>query len=96
MKIVVATDSLKGSLSSLEAGEAIRDGILLADPDAEVVVQPVTDGGEGTTEALTFGECDKGCPASECLWHQCILPHPADFHLSGGCHESGQCPPEYD
>lgn len=55
MKIVVATDSLKGSLSSLEAGAAIRDGILLADPDAEVVIRPVADGGEGTTEALTFG-----------------------------------------
>jgi glycerate kinase len=34
MKIVIATDSLKGSLSSLEAGEVIKEGILLADPRA--------------------------------------------------------------
>lgn len=55
MKIVIATDSLKGSLSSLEAGEAIKEGILLADPGAEIVIRPVADGGEGTTEALTLG-----------------------------------------
>ena len=55
MKIVIATDSLKGSLTSLEAGEAIREGILLADPKAEIVIRPVADGGEGTTEALTLG-----------------------------------------
>ena len=55
MRIVIATDSLKGSLTSLEAGEAIKKGILLADPDAEIVIRPVADGGEGTTEALTLG-----------------------------------------
>ena len=55
MKVVVATDSLKGSLSSLQAGEAIRTGILRADPDAEVWVRPLADGGEGTVEALTLG-----------------------------------------
>ncbi len=55
MKIVIAVDSFKGSLTSLEAGEAVRDGILLADPKAETVIRPVADGGEGTTEALTFG-----------------------------------------
>lgn len=55
MKIVIASDALKGSLTSLEAGEAIRDGILLADPDAETVIRPVADGGEGTTDALTRG-----------------------------------------
>lgn len=55
MKMVVAIDSLKGSLSSLEAGEAIKDGILKAMPDAEVWVRPMADGGEGTVEALTLG-----------------------------------------
>lgn len=55
MKIAVAIDSLKGSLSSLEAGEAIKDGILKAMPDAEVWVRPMADGGEGTVEALTLG-----------------------------------------
>lgn len=55
MKAVIAIDSLKGSLSSLEAGEAIRAGILRADPDADVQVYPLADGGEGTVEALTLG-----------------------------------------
>ena len=55
MKVVVAIDSLKGSLTSLEAGEAIREGVLRAIPEAEVVVRPLADGGEGTVEALTLG-----------------------------------------
>lgn len=55
MKIVVAIDSLKGSLSSLEAGEAIKCGVLKAIPDADVCVRPLADGGEGTVEALTLG-----------------------------------------
>ena len=55
MKVVVAIDSLKGSLSSLEAGSAIREGIHRATDDAQVVVRPLADGGEGTVEALALG-----------------------------------------
>lgn len=55
MKVVVAIDSLKGSLSSLEAGDAIKDGILKAMPEAKVDVRPLADGGEGTVEALALG-----------------------------------------
>ena len=55
MKAVVAMDSFKGSLTSLEAGEAVREGILRAMPDARVTVRPLADGGEGTVEALTAG-----------------------------------------
>ena len=55
MKVVVATDSLKGSLTSLEAGNAIGQGVLRVIPDAEVCVRPLADGGEGTVEALTLG-----------------------------------------
>ena len=55
MKVIVAVDSFKGSLSSLEAGEAIKRGIWKAVPEAEVLVLPVADGGEGTVEALTLG-----------------------------------------
>ncbi|MBR4138494.1 MAG: glycerate kinase, partial [Lachnospiraceae bacterium] len=51
MKVVVAIDSFKGSLSSLEAGEAIKTGVLKAMPDAKVCVRPLADGGEGTVEA---------------------------------------------
>lgn len=49
MKVVVAIDSFKGSLSSLEAAEAIKEGIKDL---AEVVIVPMADGGEGTVEAL--------------------------------------------
>ena len=55
MKVVVAVDSFKGSMTSLEAGAAVRRGVLRAVPDAQVVVRPLADGGEGTTEALVEG-----------------------------------------
>ncbi|HAX52210.1 glycerate kinase [Muricomes intestini] len=55
MKVVVAVDSFKGSLSSMDAGFAVRDGILRARPDAEIIVKPLADGGEGTTDALIEG-----------------------------------------
>ena len=55
MKIVVAIDSLKGSLTSLEAGNAIVQGVHCVMPDAEVCVRPLADGGEGTVEALALG-----------------------------------------
>lgn len=52
MKILIAIDSFKGSLSSKEAGEAIKSGILRVVPDADVVISPLADGGEGTVETL--------------------------------------------
>lgn len=55
MKIIAAIDSFKGSLSSTEAGFAVKEGILRAMPDAEVCVRPLADGGEGTVEALIPG-----------------------------------------
>ena len=55
MKAVIVIDSLKGSLTSLEAGEAIKKGIMKVYKEAEVVIRPVADGGEGTAVALTLG-----------------------------------------
>jgi glycerate kinase len=55
MRVVVAIDSFKGSMSSLEAGEAISKGIRNAHMDAEVEIRPLADGGEGTVEALSIG-----------------------------------------
>ena len=55
MKIVIAIDSLKGSLSSMEAGHAIEQGIRNDLPETKVLVKPLADGGEGTTEALVEG-----------------------------------------
>lgn len=53
MKVVVAIDSFKGSLSSFEVGTAVKNGILKVYNDASIVVLPIADGGEGTVDALT-------------------------------------------
>ena len=55
MNVIVAIDSLKGSLRSLQAGAAAKKGILRAIPAATVSVKPVADGGEGTVNALVSG-----------------------------------------
>lgn len=54
MKIVIAPDSFKGSLSAEEVGRTIKNGILFENPNAIVTVIPMADGGEGTLEALLF------------------------------------------
>ncbi|SHK74067.1 glycerate kinase [Selenomonas ruminantium] len=58
VNIVIAIDSFKGSLASLEAGEAGEAacvGIKRVFSEAKVKVMPLADGGEGTVEALTLG-----------------------------------------
>ncbi len=52
MNIIVAPDSFKGSLTALEAADAIVQGIRDVLPEAEIVSIPLADGGEGTVEAL--------------------------------------------
>ena len=52
MKIVVAPNSFKGSLSATQAATAIGLGVRQAFPNAEVIEIPVADGGDGTVEAL--------------------------------------------
>lgn len=55
MKVVIAIDSFKGSMSSMEAGRAAKAGIERARGADRIVVKPLADGGEGTTEALVEG-----------------------------------------
>ncbi len=55
MKVVIAIDSFKGSMSSMESGMAAKEGILSVFPNAEVVIKPLADGGEGTVDAFTSG-----------------------------------------
>ena len=52
MKIVIAPDSYKESLSALEVATAIEQGFREIWPDADYVKIPVADGGEGTVEAM--------------------------------------------
>ena len=54
MNVVVAIDSFKGSMTSLEAGGAVAEGIKEV-CEAEVSVCPIADGGEGTVDALVAG-----------------------------------------
>ena len=53
MKIVTAIDSFKGSMTSMEAGRAVAEGIHRADAGAEVLVRPLADGGEREQTAGT-------------------------------------------
>ncbi|HEV2013690.1 MAG TPA: glycerate kinase [Candidatus Dormibacteraeota bacterium] len=59
MRIVIAPNAFKGSLSALEAADAIGEGVRAAAPDANLVLVPIADGGDGTVDALvaaTHGE----------------------------------------
>ena len=71
-RVVAAVDSFKGSLTSQEAGEAVKRGILRACPDAEVTVLPLADGGEGTIDSIApfVGGTTKTIPVSDPLGRQ--------------------------
>jgi glycerate 2-kinase len=52
MRIVIAPNAFKGSLSALDAAEAIAEGVRVAAPDADIALVPIADGGDGTVDAL--------------------------------------------
>ena len=52
MRVLVAMDSFKGSLTSLEAGNSVKEGILKVSPSTDVKVFSLADGGEGTLDAI--------------------------------------------
>lgn len=54
MNVVIAIDSFKGSMSSLQAGEKIKEGFLKVYPDGNAEICPMADGGEGTVEAIVL------------------------------------------
>lgn len=60
MKIVIAPDKFKGTLTAAEAARALADGLTAALPDQhpDLVLRPMADGGEGTLEALA-GSCNR-------------------------------------
>lgn len=55
MRTVIAMDSFKGCISSVEAGNVLREAILEEYPDDIIKVFPLADGGEGTVDALVKG-----------------------------------------
>ncbi len=52
MRILIAPDKFKGSLTSFDAAEAMRRGAVRACPGAEVIARPLSDGGEGIADVL--------------------------------------------
>ena len=52
MKIILTLDSFKGSLTSIEAAEAAREGILQIHPEWETDIIPIADGGEGMLSVM--------------------------------------------
>ena len=55
MKVVLAPQTFKGSISALDVAKAMRDGVLRVVPEAECELVPVADGGDGTLETLVEG-----------------------------------------
>lgn len=52
MKILLAPDSYKGTMTQIEAGNAMKRALLQVNPTLDIVVKPMADGGEGTLDVL--------------------------------------------
>ena len=74
MRVVIAPDSFKGSLSAWEVAQAVERGVKRAVPNCETVLVPLSDGGEGLVEALveategTYHELQVKGPLGEPVW----------------------------
>jgi glycerate 2-kinase len=80
MRVVVAPDKFKGSLTAAEAAEAIGEGLRQGRPEVDVVLAPIADGGDGTVDAAVAAGYDRvtttvAGPTGE--------PGTASFALSG-------------
>lgn len=59
MRVLVAPDKFKGSLTGAQAAGHIAAGLLAADPGIEVIQRPIADGGEGTVDAAVAAGFDR-------------------------------------
>ena len=89
MKFVIAPDSFKGCMTAKQACAAIRDGLLRVFPDAEYVMVPMADGGEGTVRSLVDATHGRICSAQvldplqrETVAEYGILGNANDFGLT--------------
>ncbi|WP_040161222.1 glycerate kinase [Nigerium massiliense] len=82
MKVVIAPDSFKESLTARQVAENLRDGLAAVWPDAEYVLVPMADGGEGTVQSLVdaTGGRRMTVPVSDPLGR----PVEASFGVLGG------------
>ncbi|GAB4018189.1 glycerate kinase [Spirosoma migulaei] len=81
MKILLAPDKFKGSLTASEVCAAMAEGILLANPTAEVLSVPMADGGEGTADVLT--------QVTQGVWHTLTVQGPLGHPVEAGYGISG-------
>ena len=63
MKAIIAIDSFKGSLETLESGAAVAEGVKAVFPDAKTLIRPLADGGEGTVSAVVSATGGEFCRA---------------------------------
>ena len=59
MKVLIAPDSFKGSLTALQVAQAIDAGIKRVVPDATTTLKPMADGGEGTVQISFTVDADE-------------------------------------
>ena len=80
MKIIIAIDSFKGSLTSAEAGEAAKEGILQIHPEWQIDIIPIADGGEGMLSVML--NATQG--TTHTLWahNPCMELTPAEYGIS--------------
>jgi glycerate kinase len=85
MKVVIAPDSFKGSLSAIDVSLALREGVLSVYPKAEVVLLPIADGGEGTMSTLAMNQ--------EAVWKNVLVHDPLFGEMIGNyvTLDSGLC-----
>ena len=81
MRILLAPDKFKGSLTAPEVCSAMTEGIRLAHPSAQIVAVPMADGGEGTAEVLT--------QATHGNWHTAAVQNPLGQPVLAGYGISG-------
>jgi len=81
MRILIAPQSLKGSLTAAEAGLSIAQGVQAVYPKAEIVIVPIADGGEGTVQALV--DATNGKIIQQTVTGPLGKPVPAFFGLMG-------------
>ncbi|MBD2754050.1 glycerate kinase [Spirosoma validum] len=81
MKILLAPDKFKGSLTASDVCKAMTEGIQLADKSAEIVAVPMADGGEGTADVLT--------QSTDGIWHTVTVQDPLGRPVQAGYGISG-------
>jgi len=81
MRILIAPQSLKGSLTAAEAGSSIAQGVQAVYPKAEIEIVPIADGGEGTVQALV--DATNGKIIQQTVTGPLGKPVPAFFGLMG-------------